>query len=173
MAYDPDDKRPLFQQVVDKIKNQIRDGVLAPDDKVPSAATLAAENEIANMTAQRALRELQAAGLTYGVAGRGSFVHPQAAERIAQADAEADRADAAVLWKDKTPDLAEAMAALKAALDSGDVTAAQKASSDLDSLISRISLDLNGPAIRRDAQGKVRAYRRKREAEHEAKTTEE
>ncbi|MDG4797816.1 GntR family transcriptional regulator [Micromonospora sp. WMMD1082] len=37
---------------------------------------------VASMTAQRALRELQHRGLTYAVVGKGTFVHPQAPERI-------------------------------------------------------------------------------------------
>ncbi len=37
MAHDPDDKRALFQQVVDDILDQIRDGRLNPNDPLPSA----------------------------------------------------------------------------------------------------------------------------------------
>ncbi|WP_246002701.1 GntR family transcriptional regulator [Allorhizocola rhizosphaerae] len=34
------------------------------------------------MTVQRALRDLQERGLTYAVVGKGTYVHPQAAQRL-------------------------------------------------------------------------------------------
>lgn len=82
MAHDPDDKRPLFARVVDDIKRQILDGKLQPEEQVPPARELAETYGIAAMTAQRALRELQAQGLTYGMPGKGSFVHPDALARL-------------------------------------------------------------------------------------------
>jgi DNA-binding GntR family transcriptional regulator len=82
MAYEPDETRPLYQQVVDGIEAQIADGRLGPDDKVPSAKVISETYGVANMTAQRALRELQQRGVTYGVAGRGSFVRPDAVSRL-------------------------------------------------------------------------------------------
>jgi DNA-binding transcriptional regulator YhcF (GntR family) len=59
MDHDPDDKRALFQQVVDDILDQIRDGRLNPNDPLPSARKMADVYGVASMTAQRALRELQ------------------------------------------------------------------------------------------------------------------
>jgi DNA-binding transcriptional regulator YhcF (GntR family) len=78
MAHDPDDKRALFQQVVDDILDQIRDGRLDPNDALPSARKMADLYGVASMTAQRALRELQNRRITYAVAGKGTFVHPDA-----------------------------------------------------------------------------------------------
>ena len=78
MAHDPDDKRALFQQVVDDILDQIRDGRLNPNDPLPSARKMADVYGVASMTAQRALRELQNRRITYAVAGKGTFVHPDA-----------------------------------------------------------------------------------------------
>ncbi|WP_028677402.1 GntR family transcriptional regulator [Salinispora arenicola] len=78
MAHDPDDKRALFQQVVDDILDQIRDGRLNPNDPLPSARKMADLYGVASMTAQRALRELQHRRITYSVAGKGTFVHPDA-----------------------------------------------------------------------------------------------
>ena len=78
MDHDPDDKRALFQQVVDDILDQIRDGRLNPNDPLPSARKMADLYDVASMTAQRALRELQNRRITYSVAGKGTFVHPDA-----------------------------------------------------------------------------------------------
>jgi DNA-binding transcriptional regulator YhcF (GntR family) len=86
MAYDPADKRPLFQRVVDELVQQIRDGKLLPGDRIPSAKEISDGYEVSSMTAQRALRELQAMGLTHGMAGKGTFVHPEAPIKVLPAD---------------------------------------------------------------------------------------
>ncbi len=78
MDHDPDDKRALFQPVVDDILDQINDGRLNPNDPLPSARKMAQLYGVASMTAQRALRELQNRRITYSVAGKGTFVHPDA-----------------------------------------------------------------------------------------------
>src|SRR5207249_3088872 len=35
MAFDPDDKRPLFERVVDDLRNDIKNGKLKPEERVP------------------------------------------------------------------------------------------------------------------------------------------
>lgn len=84
MAHSPDDRRALFQRVVDDIRDQIRTGHLEPEALVPSANQLSETYGIAQMTAQRALRELQNQGLIYAIQGRGTYVHPAAATRLRQ-----------------------------------------------------------------------------------------
>lgn len=79
---DPDDKRAYFQRIVDDIKTQIRDGRLDVNSPIPSAREMATLYGVASMTAQRALRELQTLRLTYGVPGRGTFVHPDAVDLL-------------------------------------------------------------------------------------------
>ncbi|WP_093402049.1 GntR family transcriptional regulator [Micromonospora sediminimaris] len=77
--------RALFQQVVDDILDQIRDGRLNPNDPLPSARKMADVYGVASMTAQRALRELQNRRITYAVAGKGTFVHPDAFDLLRSA----------------------------------------------------------------------------------------
>ncbi len=79
---DPDDKRAYFQRIVDDIKAQIRDGRLDVNSAIPSAREMATLYGVASMTAQRALRELQQLRLTYGIPGRGTFVHPDAVDLL-------------------------------------------------------------------------------------------
>jgi len=74
----PDDKRALFQRIVDDILRQIRESELQPNDPLPSARKMAEIYDVASMTAQRALRELQHQRITYSIAGKGTFVHPDA-----------------------------------------------------------------------------------------------
>lgn len=89
MTHDADDKRALFQRVVDDIVDQIRTGKLKPGEVLPTARRMADLYQVASMTAQRALRELQTMGLTYGIVGKGTFVHPQAPERVRVLDGQA------------------------------------------------------------------------------------
>lgn len=88
MTYDPADKRALFQRVVDDIIDQIRAGTLNPGDKLPSAKEISDRWDVSSMTSQRALRELQALGISYGMAGKGTYVHPEAHDKIAILDGE-------------------------------------------------------------------------------------
>jgi len=39
MAFDPDDKRPLFERVVDDLRNDIKYGRLKTEERVPPAAS--------------------------------------------------------------------------------------------------------------------------------------
>ena len=89
VTHDVDDKRALFQRVVDDIVGQIRTGKLNPGDVLPTARRMADHYQVASMTAQRALRELQTMGLTYGIVGKGTFVHPQAPQRVRVLDGQA------------------------------------------------------------------------------------
>lgn len=53
---------------------RIRAGEYAPGTKVPSVVMLTNEFGIANVTAQKVLRQLRADGLVYTEVGMGSFV---------------------------------------------------------------------------------------------------
>lgn len=53
---------------------RIRSGVYPPRTRVPSTVSLMGEFGIANVTAQKVLRQLRADGLIYTESGMGSFV---------------------------------------------------------------------------------------------------
>lgn len=86
MSIDPEDRRALYQRVVDELRAEITSGTLAPGSRVPSANQLTERFDISGMTAQRALRELRHQGLIYGIHGKGTYVHPEALERIKAAE---------------------------------------------------------------------------------------
>ena len=65
------DARPIYQQIMDGLRQQIRSGILEPDHRLPSVRELAAINP---NTIQRAYRELEAGGWIVSVPGKGSFV---------------------------------------------------------------------------------------------------
>jgi DNA-binding GntR family transcriptional regulator len=73
---DHDAAEPLYNQVAAVLRGQINSGKLI--GRVPSAATLAQQYEVAKGTAERALAILRDEGLIRSVMGRGHFVVPPA-----------------------------------------------------------------------------------------------
>ncbi len=76
IVIDYQDRRPLYEQVVEKFKMLIMRGVLEADAQMPSVRSLAAELSINPNTIQRAYAELERQGFIYPVKGRGNFVSP-------------------------------------------------------------------------------------------------
>ncbi len=68
------DKRPIYEQVVEKLERLIASGGLEPLTKMPSVRSLAMELSINPNTVQRAYAQLEQDGYLYTVSGRGSFV---------------------------------------------------------------------------------------------------
>ncbi len=66
--------KPRYQQLKDRIIDQISDGSLRPRDRVPSENELVQSAGVSRMTANRALRELTDEGYVERIAGRGTFV---------------------------------------------------------------------------------------------------
>ena len=68
------DRRPIYEQVIEKFQQIILCGILAPGDAMPSVRSLAMELSINPNTIQRAYQELERSGYIYSVKGKGSFV---------------------------------------------------------------------------------------------------
>ena len=68
------DRRPIYEQVVEKMKELVLLGVLETDSQLPSVRELAMELSINPNTVQRAYAELERQGVIYCVKGRGNFV---------------------------------------------------------------------------------------------------
>ena len=68
------DSRPIYSQIADNFRAQIRAGVLAEGDKLPSVRELASSLAINPNTIQRAYHELEEEGWIASVSGKGSFV---------------------------------------------------------------------------------------------------
>jgi GntR family transcriptional regulator len=69
-------RAPIYEQLVDKIKELIINNVLKPDEQLPAVRVLASELTINPNTIQKAYRELEHRGYIYSVPGKGSFVKP-------------------------------------------------------------------------------------------------
>ncbi len=68
------DRRPIYEQIVEKLSNLMAMGVLGEDTPLPSVRSLAAELSINPNTVQRAYLELERQGYIYSLKGKGSFV---------------------------------------------------------------------------------------------------
>ena len=68
------DRRPIYEQVIEKMKDLILLGVLETDSQLPSVRELAMELSINPNTVQRAYAELERQGVIYCIKGRGNFV---------------------------------------------------------------------------------------------------
>jgi GntR family transcriptional regulator len=67
-------REPIYEQLVEKIKELIINRVLQPDEQLPAVRTLASELTVNPNTIQKAYRELETRGYIYSVPGKGSFV---------------------------------------------------------------------------------------------------
>ncbi|WP_208589461.1 GntR family transcriptional regulator [Gracilibacillus suaedae] len=68
-------RKPIYEQLVDRLKQLIINNVLDKDEKLPSVRVLAQQLSINPNTIQKAYRELEAQGYIYSVKGKGSFVN--------------------------------------------------------------------------------------------------
>ncbi|WP_411345295.1 GntR family transcriptional regulator [Paenibacillus sp. WLX1005] len=69
-------RKPIYEQLMDKIKELIVYGVLKPDEQLPSVRSLSTQLTVNPNTIQKAYRELEREGYIYSQAGKGSFVSP-------------------------------------------------------------------------------------------------
>lgn len=65
---------PLYLQLKNKIKREIRTGMLKPGEKISSEAQLQKEYGMSRVTVRNAMAELEAEGYIIKVQGKGSFV---------------------------------------------------------------------------------------------------
>lgn len=74
ISLDYQDRRPLYEQVVEKFTHLIVSGAMPPGERMPSVRQLAMELSINPNTIQRAYTELEQEGMIYPVKGKGNFI---------------------------------------------------------------------------------------------------
>ncbi len=88
-------RKPIYEQLVDKLKELIINEVLKADEQLPSVRTLAQQLTINPNTIQKAYRELENQGFIYSQKGIGSFVNPSSLskdeDKIKQIKAEIEK----------------------------------------------------------------------------------
>lgn len=67
-------REPIYEQLVSNIKSLTFQGLLEPDEQLPSVRVLARELAINPNTIQKAYAELEREGIIYSLPGRGNFV---------------------------------------------------------------------------------------------------
>lgn len=72
-------RKPVYEQLAEKIIELIVSNVLKPDQQLPSVRVLSGELTINPNTIQKAYRELEHRGYIYSLPGKGSFVRPREA----------------------------------------------------------------------------------------------
>ena len=77
IVIDYHDKRPIYEQVIERFQMLILNGALEADSQLPSVRSLALDLSINPNTIQRAYSELERRGLIYSIKGRGNFVSSQ------------------------------------------------------------------------------------------------
>lgn len=77
-----DDRSPIYQQIADKIKNDIVNGSLGEGEQVMSTNRYAAFYRINPATAAKGFAQLVDEGVLHKRRGIGMFVSPRARERL-------------------------------------------------------------------------------------------
>ena len=67
-------KGAIYQQLKDEVIRLCSMGILSADDQLPSVRALAGELGVNPNTVAKAYSQLESDGITYSVAGRGSFI---------------------------------------------------------------------------------------------------
>ena len=65
---------PIYEQLMDQIKNEIINGDLAENEALPSVRTLSAELRISALTVKKAYDRLEEEGFVITVHGKGTYV---------------------------------------------------------------------------------------------------
>ena len=94
IALDYRDRRPLYEQIIERFQDLMYQEVLKENEKLPSVRSLAMELSINPNTIQRAYTGLERQGFIYSVKGKGSFVADSGRlrrERLREWEREFDR----------------------------------------------------------------------------------
>lgn len=75
-------KEPIYEQITKQIKASILSSDLKEGAALPSIRQLAKDLQVSVITTKRAYEELENAGFTYSIIGKGSFVAEQNLEVI-------------------------------------------------------------------------------------------
>lgn len=74
IVIDYQNRKPIYEQIVEKFQTLIITGAVEPDSQMPSVRSLAVDLSINPNTIQKAYSVLEQEGFIYPVKGRGNFV---------------------------------------------------------------------------------------------------
>lgn len=90
------DRRPIYEQVIEKFQQMILCGALQAGEAMPSVRSLAMELSLNPNTIQRAYQELERKGYIYSIKGKGSFVSDSRDAAISRREEIKEELDACV-----------------------------------------------------------------------------
>ena len=67
-------RKPIYEQIVDNVSSLALQGILKPNESIPSVRQLASDLGINPNTIHKAYAELERRGIIYSAPGRGSFI---------------------------------------------------------------------------------------------------
>jgi len=71
---DPRSSTPIYQQIVDAVKNAVARGLYNPGDKIPTVREMASELTINPNTIAKAYQKLEQEGVIVTMRSRGTFI---------------------------------------------------------------------------------------------------
>ncbi len=71
---DARDSRPIYEQIIDQIKEQVMKGILKPGDQLPSVRQLASMLTVNANTVMKAYAELERQEVIETIRGKGAFI---------------------------------------------------------------------------------------------------
>lgn len=74
--------QPIYEQIVNQLKQAIIHGELNPSDSLPSMRQMAKDLSISVITTKRAYEELEKEGYVHSIVGKGTFVAEQGSEML-------------------------------------------------------------------------------------------
>lgn len=84
---DYQNRKPIYEQIVDRFQMLIITGAMEPDSQLPSVRSLAVDLAINPNTIQKAYSVLEKEGYIYPVKGRGNYVSGNSELKVRKQDA--------------------------------------------------------------------------------------
>ena len=75
-------KTPIYEQIKLQLKDQILEGALMAESKLPSIRLLAKDLGISVITVKHAYDDLESEGYIYTIGGKGTFITDQKIEKL-------------------------------------------------------------------------------------------
>lgn len=68
------DRTPIYEQIVNKVKEMVLLGILKPDEQLPSVRQMAIDLSVNPNTIQKAYAQLEREKIIYCITGRGNYI---------------------------------------------------------------------------------------------------
>ena len=91
IVIDYQNRKPIYEQVVERFQRLILTGAMEPDTQMPSVRALATELAINPNTIQKAYTILEQKGFIYPVKGRGNFAYRKQQSSMRRAEHDKNR----------------------------------------------------------------------------------